>query len=262
MAFAAPRVFLLAFALVLVNAPAYAQQIYVKPAPTGTNQPKVEYGIKSAPPPKPVQTAPAPQAPVQQPTQPVQTAPQPAPMPVQHAQPQPVPAGPPPNNNGMIQIEKIGKAQIIKSQEDRRPLPQGAGSSVLNVNIQPGTLGAGDRLNVTRTLGLNDQQIQSACILQYQVLVDFGNNNGEMLYVRTAPQVTYKFNGPLNGISLFAQPACTKLQAPLNGMVVEESGRYILGGPLVACPKPTKAYGNIQVGFHYLGNGKAECTYQ
>jgi hypothetical protein len=229
--------------------PAYAQDIFIRQPNNNTKKGSVDYGVQPKTAPAPVPTpAPAP-APVQN-TPPVS---QPAPQATAPA-PTPDPA------QNTVSIPKM-PLQVIQIGDDRPPIPAGDGPLVLSIAMQPGAIGRNDITNVSNALGLQEQEIKTNCFFEYDMLVNYGDHEGNILPLRSANAAQYRFTAPLTGVHVYPSILCKKVRAPVSGIVMEQGNYYKVATSAVDCP-PNNRQGNTTLTFRYAGDGTGQCQYQ
>ncbi|MBY0428546.1 MAG: hypothetical protein K2Q32_04940 [Alphaproteobacteria bacterium] len=234
----------------------YAQDIFVKPSQPSEHPVDLGLGIKpTAQPPQPhVAQPPAQQIPAQQPT-PQHT--QVAPIQQPHIQPQPVqqpipePTPPPVIQTGHVEIIPVPDAPVS--------IPPGSGSNLFNIAIQTGSMGQTEVNDISKTLGLNGQEIATNCVYENMVVLSIADS-GSAISMGQLTNAQQRFSGDLKSIDIFPTIACKKIRRPVNGMVIEQGAYYKISAQNVTCPPPHS--GNINLTFKYLGNGKADCQYK
>jgi hypothetical protein len=259
----------LALAIGAAAFPAHAQDIYIKPS-TGSDgsggSPSVEYGLKTRPKPAPKPDEFVPPIPVlPSPTTPSPTPiPPPAPFPTPTT---PAPSPVPPNSDTEYLFPGAtpfgnSEATVYQMPEDPAPNP-GQGPNSLAIKFQPGGLGVNDRGSITRSLGLNDKEIQSGCALRHSTMLEYGQQEIAALPSGTAPSVQYRFAGPLSSIKVSVTAACRKMKKPVAGMILEQGNFYVLTLSTIDCaPSGKGSQSNVSLNFRYTGDGTGECRYQ
>lgn len=169
----------------------------------------------------------------------------------------------PSSDSSNYRSEKLDNgAEIYKIDAVKQALPQGKGPYSLSVAIQPGAVGEEDKKNVSKILGLTEQEIISNCYFENEVMVALDGNQGEYLPLGTTQKAQVRFGRPLQSVSIYPTIACRKLRKPVSGIVIEQGGFYKMGTNIVVCnAPPDKSTGSVNFTFRYIGNNKGQCTF-
>ena len=229
---------------------AVAQDIFVKPSQPAQHPVDLGLGIKPTTQPPQQQVAQPPtQQPAPQPTQP-------APIQQPRIQPQPQPT---PQPTPQPPIVQVGNAEIIPVPDQPISIPQGSGPNIFSIVIQPGTIGQAEANEITKSLGLNNQEIPANCVLENMVVLSIGEA-GSAITMGQLANAQQRFSGNISSIDVFPTIACRKIRRPVSGIIIEQGAFYKISAQNASCPPPRA--GSVNMSFRYLGNGKADCQYK